>query len=581
MRSLLLLLALAVPAKAGVMTTGNNTRTVVADLSGQTITPSTIVVLQDGTNANQASIYPNAPLVMLGNANSYLQAVIQNLNNGTLAQSALVLTGDLGTDTSYYFNLQKSNSRFSNSSYAVFPASSAVMYDSDSPIYIWADTNGSQYGGSGHVIIGSSIAVSGNTAMDISSRVVNVSAQTGLAVTYGVTAGSGTIGVPVNAPATNAFRVYQNSGKGQEVFECGASNQVCGWSFLNDAGNISNNTSWGHATGNTAQGDYGIMQATDAFISPFNTNAGYYRMYMTRDTIGQQSGGGVVFGNNSTLATNAGFQVGGSSLVILQNGKIGIGTTLPATLLHMSSGILTIDGTNSAINVAASNTQSSFGQMISTGSAFPQFTIAPGQNSNVAGGMIIRDGAAAATSRDYQLSTTDQAVGDFSLKAASIKGASLNTLVQNWTSSQTYIRSGMNLGIGATAPSAALHINNSIAATGYSIKITSSDASVNFGVQGNGVIVSSSAVPTVSCNAGTGAMSADSTNNWGSFTAGSAAANCTVTFSGAGWPNNARCVIVDDTSLVAVRVSAQSKTAFTAAGTTISNDVIQYICGGN
>lgn len=50
-------------------------------------------------------------------------------------------------------------------------------------------------------------------------------------------------------------------------------------------------------------------------------------------------------------ATNAGFQVDSTSFVILQNGNIGIKTASPTSLLHITSGTLTIDGntTNSLI----------------------------------------------------------------------------------------------------------------------------------------------------------------------------------------------------------------------------------------
>lgn len=139
-----------------------------------------------------------------------------------------------------------------------------------------------------------------------------------------------------------------------------------------------------------------------------------------------------------------------------------------------------------------------------------------------------------------------------------------------------------NVGINDTTPDGLLDVLSNAAPTGYAVQVSSqSNSDILFGVMGNGVIVSSSAIPTIACDAGTGALATYANNNWGAFTAGAAATNCTVTFSGDGWPNNASCVISERTSLVAARVSAQSKTAFTVAGTTISGDVIAYHCDGN
>lgn len=138
-----------------------------------------------------------------------------------------------------------------------------------------------------------------------------------------------------------------------------------------------------------------------------------------------------------------------------------------------------------------------------------------------------------------------------------------------------------SVAVSTRIPTAVFEVGGGTQPANFMVKVSSQNTGMMFGVLGNGVIVSSSVIPTISCNAGTGTLSSDSTNTFGSFTAGAAAANCTVTFSNNGWPTNARCVVVDDTSLISIRVSAQSNTAFTVAGTTISGDVIQYICLGN
>lgn len=226
---IILLAFIAIQANAGILTFGgDNTNSLTSSINGQAITPgsvtsnlingATVQLIQNG--ATQI-YYPNAPLVMSGNINSYLQSVIQNFSNGTLGQSAYVLTGDLGTDTSYYFNIQQSGSKFSNPGYAVFPSSSSIWYSSDGPVYGWADTNGALNNGSGHIILGSSNAVTGNIAMDISSGAVIIQAQGGLQMIANstISAGGGAIGISTAASGalTTANNLQFNTA-GQAVF---------------------------------------------------------------------------------------------------------------------------------------------------------------------------------------------------------------------------------------------------------------------------------------------------------------------------------------------------------------------------
>lgn len=213
----------SVASAQGVVTYNAPTPTlasIVSAASGTLSALTTVQITQDGATPTS---YPNAPLVMTGNANSYVQAVIQNYSSGASAQSAYVLTGDLGQDTSFYFNLQQSNSKFSNSSYSAFPSSSSILYTSDSPLFIWADTNGglnSAGGGTGHVVIGSSNAVTGNAALDISSGVVVVKAQNGLQMVAGstISAGGGSLSISTAAAtATTTPNILINA-SGQTTF---------------------------------------------------------------------------------------------------------------------------------------------------------------------------------------------------------------------------------------------------------------------------------------------------------------------------------------------------------------------------
>ncbi|MEK7736565.1 MAG: hypothetical protein AAB319_02235, partial [Pseudomonadota bacterium] len=56
----------------------------------------------------------------------------------------------------------------------------------------------------------------------------------------------------------------------------------------------------------------------------------------------------------SVLTTNGGaggLQINGANLTVPGSGNVGLGTASPATKLHISSGVLTIDGTGSGITV--------------------------------------------------------------------------------------------------------------------------------------------------------------------------------------------------------------------------------------
>ena len=135
------------------------------------ISVATVTITQNGVSASPGQ-YPATPWLVLGKTNTYLQAVIQNLSNGTNASGDLVITNDLGGDTSYYFNIGVNSSKFSQALQSAEASSSTYVTSSDSPLLIWADTNAGQFGGNGHVIIGSSNPVTGNIAVDISSNAV-------------------------------------------------------------------------------------------------------------------------------------------------------------------------------------------------------------------------------------------------------------------------------------------------------------------------------------------------------------------------------------------------------------------------
>lgn len=158
-----LMAIVSAPAMAGgggiLFTSGGG---VPPAINTDTITLSLSAAANPGT-------YPYSPLMIFGNGNTYLQEVIQNLSNGTNASGDLVLTNDLGADASFYLDIGINSSKFSQAGQSVEASSSTFVASSDSDLILWADTNGGANGGLGHVIIGSSNPVSGNTAVNISS----------------------------------------------------------------------------------------------------------------------------------------------------------------------------------------------------------------------------------------------------------------------------------------------------------------------------------------------------------------------------------------------------------------------------
>lgn len=94
-----------------------------------------------------------------------------------------------------------------------------------------------------------------------------------------------------------------------------------------------------------------------------------------------------------------------------------------------------------------------------------------------------------------------------------------------------------------------------------------------------GVITSSTAMGSIACNAGTGALATSATDQHGTFTAGASAANCTYTFKNP-WPKTPDCFCADDTSILAIKATASRTTLICTASVTMSGDSISYFCFG-
>ncbi|MFH2201489.1 MAG: hypothetical protein ABIJ96_00090 [Elusimicrobiota bacterium] len=95
---------------------------------------------------------------------------------------------------------------------------------------------------------------------------------------------------------------------------------------------------------------------------------------------------GVVNVSSGTLFINGNapvaFQVGASSMILTSAGRLGLGTAIPASLLHMSSGTLIVDGDPAAFSVGIST-------LVVTGGRVGVGTATPAAALDVAGGIGI------------------------------------------------------------------------------------------------------------------------------------------------------------------------------------------------
>lgn len=80
--------------------------------------------------------YPTMKFVLFDTVDSYLQANIQNLSDGTEASSDIALTNDIGNDSSYYVDLGINSSNYSHPTWTLFEPNSAYLYSNDSTLYI-------------------------------------------------------------------------------------------------------------------------------------------------------------------------------------------------------------------------------------------------------------------------------------------------------------------------------------------------------------------------------------------------------------------------------------------------------------
>lgn len=100
--------------------------------------------LQLGSTTPQA--YTNAPLVIAGNTNNFVQATISNLNSGNNASSDWVAGNNLSTNTTYYGDFGMNSSGYTQATYSGEAANDVFLDSSDSNLDLEAASTTGNFG---------------------------------------------------------------------------------------------------------------------------------------------------------------------------------------------------------------------------------------------------------------------------------------------------------------------------------------------------------------------------------------------------------------------------------------------------
>lgn len=288
---------------------------------------------------------------------------------------------------------------------------------------------------------------------------------------------------------------------------------------------------------------------------------------------------------------------------------------------------MTIQGTAFSVGVSTLVASGGYVDIDGTGGARALSIHAPTATSSYVGGSFVISDFTSSTLEEFRTTSSNEWRSNVDL---AFGAAGDNHL---------YIKSGGNVGIGTTGPAFNLHVadagNGKIArfggvngqpsfvisgfdgtGAGYSSVGSGTDAgglNINTGVditagargttrisvQNNGFVAigtatvnassalsifgittSSSVTPTVTCTAGSPVMTAGSTSEFGSYSAGTLATGCTITF-GTAFPSLPVFCQCQSNANLLVWASATSKTALTcSSATAMTGDVITYFCRG-
>lgn len=185
---------------------------------------------------------------------------------------------------------------------------------------------------------------------------------------------------------------------------------------------------------------------------------------------------GDIFGEDNTLGFYKNTGTAGVKMVLKDSGNVGIGTTAPASKLHISSGTLTIDGTSPGFSVGGSTFVVTGGK-VGVGTASPLSALSFGASGSVIG-MDTTDGAdnkymsfsggpihdATRASSIYVSGNESSLGGKIYLDAGNISGGDIILRTGSTTERMRVTYAG-SVGIGTTAPASTLQIGTSLNAT--------------------------------------------------------------------------------------------------------------------
>jgi len=141
-----------------------------------------------GGIANYTSLGSNIVAQFAGNVNSYSQINFQNISNGGLSSTDLVLTANNGTDSTYFLDIGMTGNNHSDS--AFFGDSSTK---NDAYVYVVGSAATGPSGGVGNLIVGATNGVIklfvGNTAQ---ANVIQTISSTGVSIT-GIVSATGNV----------------------------------------------------------------------------------------------------------------------------------------------------------------------------------------------------------------------------------------------------------------------------------------------------------------------------------------------------------------------------------------------------
>lgn len=277
--------------------------------------------------------------------------------------------------------------------------------------------------------------------------------------------------------------------------------------------------------------------------------------------LGRNNGTGDFYFNSNTASSGIGFSIVGSTKIYIgASGTVGINTATPDT--------------SAKLNVAGNI--STTGQVISsgTGSNYLGGDLVMGKNT----AMIDFIGATTSptgTMRANRGMSFQVGSASYDFNFQHTYAAPVNLLT---------VKGSGNVGISSAAPTALLTVqaNSSVGPEGYTLLVSSQNATRVFGIHGSGNwSVSGASVSLGTC--ANGALTAGSSSTLGEVTFSGTNSTCAIVF-GAAFDSTPICFLTTHSAgLVGTEVSAESTAGFTfvpRAGNFGLGDAVHYFCPG-